>query len=82
MGLGDFILIIDKLGIFGVILTFIFLSVIFMGAMVDIFQFLWVMKRLRNRRSRAMYEKVKAQVLLDQYEHVLRQKKELNETRS
>ena len=68
MGLGDFIMIIDKLGLFGVIITLIFLLVMFMGALVDIYQFMWVIKRVQTRRERAQYAKIRAQVLLELHE--------------
>jgi hypothetical protein len=68
MGLGDFIMLIDKLGVFGVIITLIFLLVMFMGALVDIYQFLWVIKRVQNRRVRALHSKIRAQVLNEIFE--------------
>lgn len=72
MGLGDFILIIDKLGFVGVLFVVVFLSVMFIGSLVDIFQFIWVMKRLKVRRSRAVKERLKAEILLEHYESIIR----------
>jgi hypothetical protein len=72
MGLGDFILIIDKLGVFGIVITLVFLLVMFMGALVDIYQFWWVIKRIQNRKERTQYAKVRAQVLLEMHEKGLK----------
>lgn len=68
MGLGDFILLIDKLGIFGVILTLLFLAVMFVGALVDIYQFMWVIRRIKTRQERARYARMRAQILLELHE--------------
>jgi hypothetical protein len=74
MGLQDFILLIDSLGLPGLLLVMAFVSVMIMGALVDIFQFLWVMKRIRSRRRRALLQKLKAQVLQEQLEEFFRSK--------
>lgn len=68
MGLSDFILLIDKLGVFGVVLTLLFLTVMSVGALVDIYQFLWVLKRVNTRRERAKYAKMRAQILMEIHE--------------
>lgn len=51
MGLGDFILIIDKLGILGIVIVLVFVLVMFAGAIVDIYQFAWVLRRMQRIRT-------------------------------
>lgn len=68
MGLGDFILLVNRLGLFGLIITIIFVSVMLMGSIVDIYQFLWRVKRHKKRRQRSLYNKIKSQVLMELHE--------------
>lgn len=68
MGLSDFILIIDRLGILGVVLVILFVSVMFMGSVVDCYQFWHRVRRHRIRRRRAYRDKVKAEILMELHE--------------
>lgn len=68
MGLGDFIFLVDKLGVFGLALTALFVFVMFAGSVVDIMQFWWRVKRFRHRRRRSEYNRIKAEVLMEQHE--------------
>ena len=52
MGLGDFILIIDKLGWIGVVIVLVFVLIMFVGSVVDIYQFLWVFRRVHRQRQK------------------------------
>lgn len=72
MGLGDFILIIDKLGLFGLVIVFVFIVVMFVGAIVDIFQFWWVISRLKKKRHRSIESKIRAKLLLELHEKELK----------
>jgi hypothetical protein len=68
MGLGDFLMLIDRMGWFGVFLSGLFVAVMFMGSVVDIYQFMWVWMRRRQRINRAKYNRIKAEVLLELHE--------------
>lgn len=68
MGLSDYILLIDRLGVFGVLIVTLFLLVMFVGSLVDIVQFAWMFKRAQKRRDRIQYNKIRAQVLLELHE--------------
>ena len=65
MGLSDYILLIDKLGVFGVLIVTVFLIVMFVGSLVDIVQFAWMYQRAQKKKERMQYNKIKAQVLLE-----------------
>lgn len=67
MGLSDFIMLIDRLGIVGVIITIIFVGVMFIGSVVDIQQFWWRVRRHRQKRERAYRERVKAELLMEMH---------------
>jgi heme/copper-type cytochrome/quinol oxidase subunit 2 len=68
MGLGDFIMLIDKLGIWGILITLIFCSVMFMGSIVDIYQFLWRYRRWNKKRKQAEINKIRALILLEMHD--------------
>ena len=70
MGLSDFILIIDRLGLFGIILVLSFILIMFFGALVDIYQFLWLLRRLKTRRARVQKESLKAIILKEHFEAI------------
>lgn len=68
MGLGDFITLVNEFGIAGLIVSGFFVGVMFVGAIVDILQFWWVMKRHKARRERQLHSKIRAQLLLELHE--------------
>lgn len=74
MGLGDFILLIDKFGVFGLAVVFLFASVMFLGSLVDIYQFLWLIKRMKNRRKKRLREEIRAEILLELHQEEIRKK--------
>lgn len=41
--------------------------VVFIGSIVDLFQFSWIIKRQTKRFKRAIYAKVKREILMEQY---------------
>ncbi len=53
MGLGDFIMIIDNLGLPGVILVVALVLVMLAGSIVDIYQFFWMVRRVRRIRMKS-----------------------------
>ena len=65
MGLGDFIMLIDKLGMAGIVITLAFVLVMFMGSVVDIYQFLWRFNRWRKRKETKKLNQLRAQILLE-----------------
>lgn len=68
MGLGDFIMLIDKLGLFGLIFTLICIFFMVMGSVVDLVQGFWLWKRWRKKRRSVEYNAMKAQILLEMHE--------------
>lgn len=48
MGLGDFILLIDKFGWLGIIVVILFCVIQFIGSIVDIWQFIEFHRRIRR----------------------------------
>jgi UPF0716 family protein affecting phage T7 exclusion len=68
MGLGDFILVIDKLGVIGLIVTLICVFFMVMGSFVDLVQGFWLWKRWRKRQKQREYNSMKAQILFEMHE--------------
>ena len=68
MGLSDFILIIDKLGFFGVILVAVFLLIQFLASIVDIYQWLQFRRRGSRIKRNREKEKLRAEILHELYE--------------
>ena len=58
-------MLIDKLGMAGIVITLAFVLVMFMGSVVDIYQFLWRFNRWRKRKETKKLNQLRAQILLE-----------------
>ena len=50
------------------------LLIVVFGSMVDIFQFMWIIRRYHKRWKRALYNKVKREIILTEYQNKIKNK--------